>query len=241
MAHLKALSDLRTATRDLLDESTASFWSNAQLTRYINRAKDRVWNRVKALNDDYFIVTRSSTDGSLTILGETYAASSFQIIASTRDYTLPPDFSEIKLVEVITANYEDVRFVYRDLSHPEMRALLEITDNQTPSSFVFDILGERTMRIAPMSNTTLDLRLTYVQAFADLSSDTDTLTMPHPLYLAVEHYATSFALRQDRSPDAESYEKSADKIIAEMFGAHHRQTQDVETATGYMAEFTGWS
>lgn len=239
MAHLRTLSDMRTGVRDRLDESTASFWSNAQLNRYITRAKDRVWNRVIALNEDYFTITRDSDGGNITVLGETYASSSFQIVSATRDYTLPPDFREMKMIEVLTDGYEDVRFLYRDLAHPDMRAMLEITDDQTPSTFYFDIVGERTLRIAPMSSTTLDLRLTYVRFFTDLTTDTQTLEMPHPLYLAVEEYATFFALRQDRSPDAELYEKTGDKIIAEMFGAHHRQIQDVETAPGYLADWTG--
>ena len=241
MAHHKTLEQLRTSVRDRLDESTASFWTNAQLDRYINRAKDRVWNRVKALKEDYFSISRSSTDGSLTILGETYAASSFALVAGTRSYTLPPDFSEMKLIEVITSNYEDTRFIYRDLAHPDMRAMLEVTDNQTPTQFLFDIIAERTMIIAPKSDTALDLRITYVQVFPDMTTSSDELTMPHPLYLSVEEYATMFALRQDRSPDAAMYESSGDKIIAEMFGAHARQTQDTESAVGYLSDWTGWS
>lgn len=237
MAHHRTLTQLRTAVRDVLDESSASFWTDAQLNRYINRAKDRVWNRVKALNEDYFTVTRSSTDGSLTILSESYNASSFAIAADTRDYTLPPDFSEMKLIECITDSYEDIRFVYRDLARPDMRAMLELADSQTPGGFFFDIIGERTMRIAPMSSVALDLRITYVQSFADLSDDTDELTMPHPLYLAVEEYAIARALRQDRNPDAAAAEAAGDKIIAEMFGAHHRQTQDVEIADAYLGDY----
>ena len=53
MAHRKALSDLRTAVRDNLDEASASFWSNAQLLRFINRAKDRVWVEVRKLKEDF--------------------------------------------------------------------------------------------------------------------------------------------------------------------------------------------
>ncbi len=240
MAELKTLTVLRTDVRDFLDEASASFWSNAQLNRYINRAADRVWARVRALNDEYFTITRDSTDGALTILGESYTASSFAIVAGTRDYSLPPDFEEMKAIEVLTDNYEDVRFVYRDLSDPDMRALLEITDNQTPSTFLFSLIGTRTMRIAPLSDTALDLRLTYVRRFAEMTTDADTLTMPHPLYLAVENYATAFALRQDRSPDAVTFAQDGDKVIAEMFGGHHRQSQDPETVVGYLADWTGW-
>ena len=163
MAHTKSLETIRTSVRDRLDESTASFWTNAQLNTYINQAKDRVWSRVRSLNDDMFLVERSSTDGSVTILGETYATSSFAIIVGTSttgwNYTLPPDFAEMRLIEVITSNYETVRFVHADLTSAGMRGAMEVTDNQTPDMFYFDIVGERTMRIAPKSSTALDLRI----------------------------------------------------------------------------------
>src|SRR5690349_15986438 len=102
----KALSDLRTAVRDRLDESSASFWTDAQLTRYLNRAKDRVWSRIRALEEDYFDISRTSLDGTLTINGESYAASSFAIAVGTSDYNLPPDFVEMRSVECITSGYE---------------------------------------------------------------------------------------------------------------------------------------
>lgn len=233
--HYKRLSDLRTAVRDRLDESTAAFWTDAQLNRYLNRAKDRVWSRVRALEEDYFDTSRTSQDGSLTILGETYAASSFKITSGTSDYTLPPDFAEMRAMEVITSGYEWVLFRFRDLAKDEFRAARMLTDNFSPSEFLVDIFGEPAqMRIAPKSDTALDLRITYVARIADLSADTDRLLLPDPLYLAVEEYATAMALKQDRSPDAAAYEASGDKIIAEAFGATRRQSQDVETATGYL-------
>lgn len=237
MGYRKELSDLRTSVRDNVDESSASFFSNAQLNRFINRAMHRVWTEGRKLKDDFFAVTRSSTDGSLTILGETYVASSFQIAASTRDYTLPHDFVEMRLIECITSGYEWVRFVSMDIAHPDMRTLLEIADNQDPSAFAFDIIGERTMRIAPMSATTLDLRITYIQSLADLSDDADDCQLPHPLYMAVEEYATATAMAMDRNPDAAAHEARGRQIVTDFFGAHARQTQDVEVTQGY----GGWS
>lgn len=236
MAYRKTLGDLTTAVRGFLDEATASFWTAAQITLYINLAVHRVWAEVKALKDDFFMVTRSSTDGSLTILGETYAATSFAIVAGTTTYTLPPDFSEMKLIEVITTNYEGVRFVSRDLSHPDMRAAMEYTTNIGPSTFYFDIIGERSMRIAPKSDTALDLRITYTQAIADLvtGANTEELTMPHPLYQAVIHYAVASAMMQDRDGNSAAHEARARAIIQSVFGAHARQTQDFETVLGYL-------
>jgi hypothetical protein len=237
MAYRKTLSDLRTIVRDFVDESTANFWSNVQLNRFIAQAQQRVWAEVRRLKDDFFLRTLTSTDGTVTCQGESYTASSFAIVAGTRDYTLPHDFATMKLIEVVTSSYESVRFVYRDLAHPDMRQALEMTTNQSPALFYYDIIGERTLRIAPKSSTALDLRITYEQTFADLSADADELTMPHPLYLAVVHYATASALTMDRDPNAAAHEARAKQIIADVFAGHARQTQDVETATSYLSDW----
>ena len=74
MAHHKSRSDLRTSVRFNVDETTASFWSNARIDNCLERAVDRVWTELRKLDGDYFMTTRTSTDGSLTILGETYDA-----------------------------------------------------------------------------------------------------------------------------------------------------------------------
>lgn len=233
-----ALSTLRTMVRNQLDELSPSFWSESQLTEYINRGFVRAWNRLKGLNEQYCAVTRTSQDGPITVQGETYNTSSFQIVAGTSDYALPPDFASMSAVECITSGYEDLTITYRDLNHPDFRAARSYVGNTSPvDELLYTIIGEPgSMRIAPKTDVSLDLRITYVATLADLSADTDRLTLPKPAHLAVIDYATSYALRQDRSPDAGTYESSGDKIIAEEFGTDSRQTQDVQTARGYMEE-----
>lgn len=242
MAHRKTLSNLRVAIRDNLDESAATFWTNAQLTRFINRAKDYVWMEVKKLKADYFEINRASTDGALTILSESYAASSFQIPASATTFTrtLPPDMSELKRIEVITTDYETVEFTHKDHALPDFRALRTITDTQPPHSFLWDVVGERTLVYTPYSDTALDLRLWYVPILADLSADDDTLEMPHPTYLMVEELATSRAQIMDRDTTAAVWEQLSKKTVAAFFGGHARQTQDPEFVESYLSAYTGW-
>lgn len=235
--HYKTLGDLRLLVRDQLDEANASFWTESQITRYINRAKDRVWDRLKALNESYCTVTRTSLDGTLTIQGESYLASSFRLVAGTYDYTLPPDLDEIKLIECVTSGHEDLTFTKLPMNDPTFRAQRALVDNQSPiDEIFFDVINEpATLRLSYKVDVSLDLRITYVQTLPDLADeDNDRLTLPNPLYLAVADYATMFALRQDRSPDAGTYESSGDKIIAEMFGANRRQSQDVTVVRGYL-------
>jgi len=230
----KTLTNLTDAVRTYFDEDTASFLSATKVTRLINEAKDRVASEVRALKDDYLTITRGSGDGSLTILTDTYAATGMRIVSgSTTTLTLPPDFLEMKLIEITTADYEHVVLVYRDLSHPDMRAAMQITTDVAPSVIYFDITGERTLRWAPRVDTTLDTKMTYVQIFGDLSAGSDELTMPWPLYLAVIHYATASAMLIEGNPNSEAHEARARQVIADVFGANARQTQDIEVATGF--------
>lgn len=233
----KTLGAMRLLVRDQLDEVSPAFWTENQITRYINRAKDRVWNRLKAAVEGYHATTRDSDDTSGPILGETYDPADLQIVAGQTDYPLPPDFDTLLTIECITSGFEDLDFTRLSISDPEFRAARALRDNQEPSGEVYyDIIGEpAVLRIAPKLSRTLDVRVTYVAALADLADDdADRLILPNPLYLAVADYAVMFALRQDRSPDAGTYEASGDKIIAEKFGADHRQTQDVNVARAYL-------
>lgn len=237
MALRKTRAELRTAVRDNLDETSSGFWTDDQLNRMLNRAKDRVWMEVRKVKDDFFDITRSSTDGALTILGEAYNASSFALAVGTRDYTLPPDVAEVALIEVITTSYEDVRFIKRALSHPDMRSALALREPTSPGLIYFALLGERTLRIAPMVDVALDIRLTYTAVVPDLASEGDTLEMPHPLYKAVEEYATASALKMDRDPNAAAWEATGNASLATFFGAHARQTQDPEFVTPYLGDW----
>jgi hypothetical protein len=234
--HYKTLSDVRTLVRDQLDESSAAFWTDTQLNRYINRAKDRVWNRLKELNEYYCSVVRTSLDGTLTIQGESYDTTSMQIIAGTSDYVLPPDFDGMLTMECITSGFQDLTFTMVPLNDPDFRSARTFSDNQSPSDEVFVCIIDEpaSFRIAPTVDRTLDIRITYVQTLADLSAETDRLTLPNTLYSAVVDYAVMYALRQDRSPDALTYESSGDKLVAEMFGASRRQSQDIQVARGYL-------
>jgi hypothetical protein len=230
----RTLADLRTAVRDNVDELVASFWSDAQLNRFINRAKDRVWTEVRKLKEDYFLVTRSSTDGSIVIFGSTYACANFQISsAGTLSYQLPPDMASIKLIECITSNYEYVGFEYRDMAHPDFRSARMVTNQYTPETFIFDVVGERTLMLAQKSDTTLDLRISYIPIVPDMASDTDLLEMPHALYMAVEEFATAAALKMDRDPNSAAWEQTGNASIARALGASSRQDQDAEFVQDY--------
>lgn len=243
MAVYRTLLELRTAVRDRVDEATASFWSDAQLNRYINRSKDRVLNRLRGLKDDaYLTIAMASTEGTLNFEGELYSPSvQLRLAVGTTDYLLPPDFLELVSLAAITSGYEFTRFEYRHLNDPLFRDAWALLENQTPSGlFYITVTGSRTLRIVPKSDTGMDLRIVYIQRSADLASDgTEMTSIPYPLYLAVEEYATALALKQDHNPDAAAFEAAGNQIMTEFIGSDGRQIQDVMTAGGYLDPYFG--
>lgn len=225
MSHQKSVANLLQRMRDALDEQTTGRFSDALLLRSLNVAKDRVWNEVRRANADYFLTSLASTAGSQTILGETYAASTLQIPVGGSSLSLPPDCVGLKYIEVITSGYETVRFRHLDMADPEFRRRREITSNQTPSEFVWDVINERTFLWAPKSATALDTRIFYFFKLADLVSG-DTLQMPAPLDRAVEAYAVSETALGDFSDVSAAWEQKGRSWVSEFLGADSRQSQD---------------
>lgn len=226
MASRQTLLTLRTAVRAGLDELTPIRWSNATLLVYINQAVKRVWTDTRRLREEYFMKTITSQDGTLSILGESFVTSTMAVTVNGTTLTLPPDFSELYLLEIITSGYETVRFNMEAITSPTFRAAREVTTASQPTRFRSAVINERTVAYAPLSDTALDTRLTYIFRVPDLSADGDTLQMPEPLDLAVVWYATASALAQDQAPEASGYESRANALIASVTAADKRQNED---------------
>ena len=232
MALRKTLAEMRTKVRTNLDEATASFWSATQIDAFINRAMQRVWMEGRKLKDDFFVTSRTSLDGTVTILGESYDTASFQIVAGTREYTLPHDLVEMRAIEVITASYEHVQFFHQDLAEPSFRVLRTIADNAQPFVFFWDVTGERQLVLSHKSDSTLDLRIWYVQLIADLVNATDQCLLPNPLYKAAEEYATAEAMQMDRDANAASWEAKGNQTVLTYMAGAARQSADAEVVRG---------
>ena len=56
-----SLTTLITKTRDLLDESSADRFSDAELTRYINQGLRQVQSQIQTANEDYFLRVETAT------------------------------------------------------------------------------------------------------------------------------------------------------------------------------------
>ena len=224
-----------TAIRTNWDEISPSFWPTGDPIQFVNRAKDRVTLEVRKADQGYFEVTRTSLDGVSSILGASYDCASFRLVSGTRDYTLPPDFQALLANQCVTSSYEGLRLAFRRHTSPDFRRALDETSVQTPCYYT--LTGERTWRVAPRPDAALDFELTYVHIVPDLVENADALEMPHPLYMAVEQYATAEGLMKDHSPDAAAWEAKGNATIALFLGANERQGTDTEYVHGFMEDY----
>jgi hypothetical protein len=127
-----------------------------------------------------------------------------------------------------------VTFEFRPLNDPIVLSLRQIPvgEGRAPSVFYVQLFGEKTLTYQPPSTVALGLRITYTPILDPLTTGTDTIQLPYPLYLAVIDYATARAMMMDRSPEFTMWQQSAQAHMARFFGAHARQTQDAEYVQG---------
>ena len=121
---------------------------------------------------DYNLVTRESDDGSFTFEGETYNNSGYQLLSTTRTYTLPPDLISLKRIRAITAAYREYIFTPMDVNNPIFRGL-ENSDNPGGSEIYWDVVGRRTLRLSHPMPATSEVELMYNARLPKLRIYTD--------------------------------------------------------------------
>jgi hypothetical protein len=123
---------------------------------------------LRATRADYGTrIMNSETDTSAErIFGISYTPStSLRIAADTSSFTLPADFQTMRAIRCVTDDYEDMAILPRDISDRDFQEALKssnTTSGSTGGTLFYDIIGDRTMRIAPRVDTAFDIEIVYV-------------------------------------------------------------------------------
>lgn len=158
----KALYDIDAVAAD---ETTPLILSQRELLSWANRGKDLVERAIRANQQDFNLVTRQSDDSSFRWEGYTYAPSSFSLLTTltTTDYTLPPDIIELRSIRAVTSGQEEWEFEHLKITHPlflqEQKAG---ATSATGGVIYWDVVGERTLRLARVPSVALDIEISYV-------------------------------------------------------------------------------
>lgn len=218
-----AVTSIVAWVRQRMIESTASFWTDQELTDIAALGIKDLW---RAINDDY-------QDHFLTI-----DATNVSLAANAVTLTgVPADIHRVDGIEPRNLSTNaNVIFEYRKYMHPDfVRA--RASDAVDPSNVVlyWDITGAGgpaatpTIHVAPKVSSALLLRLAYVPTLGTITNN----PIPGESDAAVIAWTVAYARskeRDDRSPDPEwlaVYEKEKALLLVSLAP---RQTADLEFA-----------
>jgi hypothetical protein len=194
------ITTLATRARRHLNETTASFWSDAELVDLAVMGIEDLWKAVIDVYQDYFI-TIDETNVSQTANSETLTGT-------------PTDCFRIKSIEPRTLS-ANVNLIYRplDFSHPEFLQARAEEAGEAQSIVVFyDLIssgaptGTPVIRVAPKLSTAVLLRLVYIPTVSSSLTGASSNPIPGHSDNAVIAWIVAYARakeREDRSPDPE--------------------------------------
>lgn len=235
------LSSIRSQARTTLLETSASFWSEAELAAHIVNGIKDLWGAIADLHQEHY-----ATDDATNV---TLSASSNSLSG------VPSDVFRVLLIEPRSLSSSDsgraVRFVPRDYNSPEFENARAMSAQEASGGLVIYYavwgagapVGAPTIKVAPQISTAMNLRLVYIPTLADSlfnDFDTDNNPVPGESDMALIAYCIAFARakeRDDRSPDPNwlaVYATEKQNILTRLTP---RQEQEPEYVTGMFEEF----
>lgn len=227
------LSSLESQARIHLKETTASFWTSAELVDLFNRGIKDMWGAITDLYEDHYI-TVDETNVSLAASGTSLTG-------------VPTDVHRVTLIEprdtTSSGTYRDVLFRPKEYnSHEMINARAMSAQDPVNGIFVYYAVnaagapvGAPTIRTAPLLSAAVPLRFVYVPTIPDKVA-ADANPIPGESDMALIAWAVAYGRvkeREDRSPDPNwlaVYATEKGNILTRLTP---RQTQEPEVVGGF--------
>lgn len=157
----------------------------------LNEGKNEIWMILKELKVNYFAVSSQNTDSN----ADYYFP---QLSQSSRQYTLPIDFSEMRFLEVLDVGYEDIRFEYRPFSSVDYQEARRGSTNEPTGSgsaasravYYWDIIGKNQLVLAQYPEINFNLIIWYVRIIPDVDAGDALDEVLYPYVQKIAEYAT---------------------------------------------------
>ncbi|NBQ79935.1 MAG: hypothetical protein EBT99_15185 [Betaproteobacteria bacterium] len=191
-----------TEVRRLLHDATGVFWSDTELTDYINSARDRI--------------VRDT--GCLRYLAPSSAVYNVETLNLT-SLTLPAYAQSILDVLNINLYWGNSRIPLRYLAWTDFNSQLRYWQNYTGRPVGFSLYGPNIVYFGPVPDQTYQIELDTIVLPVALTSDSQTESIPAPYTTCVKFYAAYLAKYKEQSyGEAEifkaEYTKQAQAAIA---------------------------
>ena len=146
-----------------IDLTTHRFVTETELLTWAQEGHERLLTHLRQVREDYGLVVRQSTDADFRWNGVTYNPSSFGLTTTATTYTLPPDLIELRQIRAITSGYEDRAFESKDLANRQVVDRVRLASGNTTNDVIYwDIVGDRTLRLAIPPDVALDIEISYI-------------------------------------------------------------------------------
>lgn len=173
------LVNMRTAVRARLDEATAKFWTDADLTRWINEAAREIARRTENLQ----------------------TTANISSVAGQQQYTMPVDVYRVHRVEYARTTSIVTPLEYRDFNN--MDSIWWSSQRITPGDpYWYTMWGfppTLTMVVYPIPSDSISnaFKVFYYRLPATVSGDSDSVEIPAGWDDIVVDYCEYSALRKD--------------------------------------------
>lgn len=227
------VSAIITAVRYKLLETTASFWSDAELIVHINACLRDLWRAMSDDQQDYFFtVTPDSGVGSVTMEANTGTLTG-----------VPAGVAKVLGIEPVSqSTYPNMNFFPKRFTHPDMIAARNIPadDPGSVGKVFYAVTGAGgpiaapTIYIGPKVTSQVYVRLVYVPILSVVSSS-DANPIPGESDDGIIAYTIAHALskeREDRTPDPNWLAKYATEKTNILTFATPRQDDEPDVAEG---------
>lgn len=146
-----------------LDGTTHRFLVESEMLAWAQEGHHLLYAKLRQANQDYGLVTRQSTDADVRWHGVTYDCSTFGLTTTARTYTLPPDLIELRQIRALTSGQEEREFEFKDMADPLVVSQMRRASDQTESGTIYyDVVGERTLRLAQPPDVDMDIEISYI-------------------------------------------------------------------------------
>jgi hypothetical protein len=161
-----------------IDGTTSPLITQIELMTWATEGKDKIEKVLRQAKEDYQLVVLQRDDAAFRWAGQTYdPAANLRITGGTtgtRFITLPPDLLELRNIRTVTTGEESRGWELRNLSDPEFVSKRNRIDTDTTSgTLMCAIVGDRTLLLAQIPETTLDIEITYIARSAPMQIYTD--------------------------------------------------------------------
>src|SRR3990167_1764491 len=197
-----AISTIETQARRHLIETTASYWSSAELIDIVQLGIKDLWRDMVNLKQEHFF-TRDNTN--VTLAANTATLSG-----------VPSDVHKIYLIEPrdtsSAASNQGLIFQPLDYNHPRFQSARAADDVDPSNNIIYYAgtgaggpVGAVTVYVAPQVTSAVNLSFVYIPTLADTDIESDdNVPLPGEVDNALIAWTVAFSRakeREDRSPD----------------------------------------